>query len=54
MRLRDPKAGTVVGLGDADQIASYQARGWVDADKPAPEVAESPAPKRRGRPPKTN
>jgi len=59
MRLRDPKAGTVIHAGEA-QAARYLARGWVDADKP-PEPKPSPvekpapvpAPKRRGRPPTT-
>lgn len=59
MRLRDPKAGTVVRLEGA-LAARYLARGWVDADKPVskPEPVKPPAPAkpatapRRGRPPK--
>lgn len=51
MRLRDPKAGTVVHVGE-DQAARYLARGFVDTEKPetpAKPVTESP---RRGRPAK--
>lgn len=53
MRLRDPFAGTVVHVGEA-QAARYLARGWVHADS-APETStDTPEPRKRGRPRKTD
>jgi hypothetical protein len=53
MRLRDPKAGTVVHVGDA-QAARYLASGWVDADSAPETETDSPEPRKRGRPRKTD
>lgn len=49
MRLRDPKAGTVIHVGD-DLAERYLALGWVDAESVSETSTDSPEPKRRGRP----
>lgn len=48
-RLVNPATGTVVCAGD-DLSRAYRARGWVDADAPAPVVEAAPEkPKARPR-----